>query len=127
VLDFKGADKVEIDARGDLVLHAPGGDIRQHKPVVYQEIDGVRQDVAGRYVRKGAERVGFEVAAYDTSKPLVIDPVVLAYSTYLGPIVSIMLGQLLWMPPATRTSRVQLRLAFQRPRGPLTQPAARYS
>jgi hypothetical protein len=84
VLGFKGADKLEIDAEGDLVLHAPGGDIRQQKPVVYQEIDGVRQDIAGRYVRRGANRVGFHVAAYDRSRPLVIDPVVLAYSTYLG-------------------------------------------
>src|SRR5882762_8627011 len=41
VLGFKGADKLEIDAQGGLVLHAPGGDIRQHKPVVYQDIDGI--------------------------------------------------------------------------------------
>ena len=84
VLDFKGADKVEIDARGDLVLQAPGGDIRQHKPIIYQEIDGIRQEIAGGYVRKGANCVGFEVAAYDTTRLLVIDPLVLAYSTYLG-------------------------------------------
>ena len=84
VLGFKGADKLEIDAQGELVLHAPGEDIRQHKPVIYQEIDGVRRDIAGGYVRKGANRVGFKVAAYDTTRPLVIDPVVLSYSTYLG-------------------------------------------
>ncbi|HZF19422.1 MAG TPA: SBBP repeat-containing protein [Burkholderiales bacterium] len=84
VLGFKGANKLEIDAEGDLVLHATGGDLRQHKPVVYQEIDGVRREIAGGYVRKGAGRVGFEVAAYDTTRPLVIDPVVLSYSTYLG-------------------------------------------
>src|SRR5258706_12828001 len=84
VLGFKGADKLEIDAEGSLVLHASGGDIRQDKPVVYQNIDGVRRDIAGGYVRKGANRVGFQVAAYDTRPPLVIDPVVLSYSTYLG-------------------------------------------
>ncbi len=84
VLGFKGADKLEIDAEGSLVLHASGGDIRQDKPVIYQNIDGVRRDIAGGYVRKGANRVGFQVAAYDTRQPLVIDPVVLSYSTYLG-------------------------------------------
>src|SRR5712672_708568 len=84
VLGFKGAKKLEIDAQGELVLHAAGGDIRQHKPVVYQEIDGVRRVIDGGYVRKGANRVGFQVAAYDTTRPLVIDPVVLSYSTYLG-------------------------------------------
>jgi beta-propeller repeat-containing protein len=84
VLAFKGADKLEIDSQGDLVLHAAGGDIRQHKPVVYQEIDGIRQEIAGRYVRKGDNRVGFQLAAYDATQPLIIDPVVLSYSTYLG-------------------------------------------
>jgi hypothetical protein len=84
VLGFKGADRLEIDAQGDLVLHAAGGDIRQHKPIVYQEIDGIRQEIAGGYFRKGANRIGFKVAAYDHDKPLIIDPVVLSYSTYLG-------------------------------------------
>src|SRR5437879_6615727 len=54
VLGFQGTDKLEIDAQGELVLHAPGGAIRQHKPVIYQEADGVRQEIAGSYVRKGA-------------------------------------------------------------------------
>src|SRR5258706_1590941 len=82
-LGFKGADKLEIDAKGDLVLRAAGGEVRQHKPVVYQEIDGIRQEIDGGYVRKGANRVGFQLAAYDTARPLIIDPV-LSYSTYLG-------------------------------------------
>jgi hypothetical protein len=84
VLGFRGADKFEIDAEGDLVLHTSGGDVRQHKPVIYQDIDGVRHEIDGSYVRKGANRVGFQLAAYDTTRPLVIDPVVLSYSTYLG-------------------------------------------
>src|SRR5204863_284947 len=43
----------------------------------------VRKDIPGGYVRKGEHQVGFKVAAYDASQPLVIDPV-LSYSTYLG-------------------------------------------
>jgi len=78
LLGFKGADRLEIDAEGNLVLHTSGGDIRQHKPIIYQKIDGVRHEIAGSYVRKGANRVGFQVATYDTSRPLVIDPVVLS-------------------------------------------------
>src|SRR6266853_906649 len=84
VLGFKGADKLQFDAKGESVLHTKGGDIRQHKPVIYQEIDGVRRDIDGGYVRKGANRVGFQLAAYDTSRALIIDPLVLSYSTYLG-------------------------------------------
>jgi hypothetical protein len=34
-------------------------------------------------VRWGANRIGFEVGAYDTTRPLVIDPV-LSYATYFG-------------------------------------------
>jgi len=83
VLGFRGADEFEIEARGELVLHTTGGDIRQHKPIIYQDIDGVRREIAGGYVRKGVNRVGFEVAVYDASRPLIIEPV-LSYSTYLG-------------------------------------------
>jgi hypothetical protein len=83
VLGFQGAERLEIDAKGELVLHAAGGAIRQRKPVIYQEIDGVRREIEGGYVLKGATRVGFQVAAYDLSRPLIIDPV-LVYSTYLG-------------------------------------------
>ena len=81
-LQFEGADRVEIDANGDLVLHACGREIRQSKPVVYQEADG-RREVEGRYVRKGKNRIGFAVTAYDRKLPLVIDPV-LVYGTYFG-------------------------------------------
>ena len=82
-LAFEGAREVHIDARGELVLRVEGGEVRQHKPVVYQEVAGVKQEVAGRYVMKGTRQVGFRVAAYDPSRPLIIDPV-LVYSTYLG-------------------------------------------
>ena len=81
-LAFKGVDRLEIDAQGDLILHAPGGALRQRKPVVYQDIDGIRREIAGGYEMRG-QQVGFQVAAYDKTRPLVIDPV-LSYSTYLG-------------------------------------------
>ena len=82
-LGFEGAKRVEIDAKGDLVLHTDGGKVRQHKPIVYQEVAGVRKEIGGAYVLRDRNRVGFEVAAYDRSRPLIIDPV-LSYSTYLG-------------------------------------------
>lgn len=81
---FTGADRLEIDSAGHLVLHLHGGRIHQQAPVIHQSIDGTRRYVEGHYVVRGAGRVGFELAAYDRDRPLVIDPVVLAYSTYLG-------------------------------------------
>ncbi len=82
-LSFEGVERLRIDARGDLVLNTSGGEIRQHKPLVYQELDGIRREIAGSYVLSGGRQVGFQVAAYDAGQPLVIDPV-LVYSTYLG-------------------------------------------
>ncbi len=82
-LGFEGADRLEIDSQGDLVVHMAGGAVRFQKPVVYQELDGARQIVPGHYALNGDDRVGFQIAAYDAGKALIIDPV-LAYSTYLG-------------------------------------------
>jgi photosystem II stability/assembly factor-like uncharacterized protein len=82
-LAFEGARRMRIDKRGDLVLSTAVGEIRQRKPIAYQETNGTRKEVSARFVMKGARQVGFEIARYDTSKPLVIDPV-LSYSTYLG-------------------------------------------
>jgi hypothetical protein len=82
-LKFDGAGGIELDAQGDLVLHTTAGDMVQHAPVVYQEANGGRQPVAGRFdLNSGLVR--FDVGAYDHSRPLVIDPLVLGYSTFLG-------------------------------------------
>jgi hypothetical protein len=82
-LDFAGAGDVTIDSAGNLDLATPSGTIQQQKPVLYQEVNGVRQEVTGGYVSRGPGQVHFQVGAYDPALPLVIDPV-LAYSTYLG-------------------------------------------
>jgi uncharacterized protein (TIGR03437 family) len=88
-VDRERAVPLRIDAQGDLVLEADGSELRLHQPVIYQEINGTRQSVGGNFVisdataKEGARQVGFEVARYDASKPLIIDPV-LSYSTYLG-------------------------------------------
>lgn len=99
---------LEIAPNGDLVIKTETSEIRFLKPVVYQEqftVDssqltvqsedrnskfenrhsaiGNRKFLNGRYVLKGQRSVGFEVASYDHSKPLIIDPI-LSYSTYLG-------------------------------------------
>ena len=82
-LRLTGADKVEVDVQGDLVLHTAAGPIRQQKPFIYQEVGGARKEIPGGYVLKGEQRVGFKIAAHDARRPLVIDPI-LSYSTYLG-------------------------------------------
>jgi Bacterial Ig-like domain (group 3)/Beta-propeller repeat len=79
----QGADSLSIDDKGNLILHTAIGDVLEHAPVIYQDIGGVRQAVAGQFVLLGNKEVGFQIGAYDASFPLTIDPV-LSYSTYLG-------------------------------------------
>jgi hypothetical protein len=80
--DVRGAKRVRKDEHGDLVLKMSEGEIRWRKPLAYQEEDGARQEVAACYSITGTNRVGFEVAGYDASRTLYIDPLI--YSTYLG-------------------------------------------
>jgi hypothetical protein len=91
-LSFDGAEWIEIEASGDLVMHTTAGPVRQNRPMVYQEVGGRRQVVDGHFVFRqnsradsagGSKRVGFKIGAYDRNQPLVIDPV-LIYSSYLG-------------------------------------------
>jgi hypothetical protein len=80
---IEGTDTLQLDSHGDLLLSTPAGDVTLHRPRAYQQIAGSRQEIAANYVRRGPRVVGIEVAPYDTSQPLVIDPI-LSYSTYLG-------------------------------------------
>ena len=77
----EGVDQFYIDESGGLVLLKDGFQMRHQKPVVYQQVAGQRQEIAGRYRISGRE-IGFEMESYDTRLALVIDPVVL-YSTPL--------------------------------------------
>jgi hypothetical protein len=82
---------LQIAPNGDLVIETADGDLRFHKPVVYQPKStanrqssiGNRQFLDGHYVLQAHNQVGFEVASYDHRRPLVIDPV-LSYATYVG-------------------------------------------
>ena len=82
-LNFQGGGSPSLDAQGNLVLHTAIGDVVERAPVLYQEIDGVRQAIDGGYILQGDHQVGFHVGAYDHSRQLVIDPILL-YSTYFG-------------------------------------------
>ena len=80
---FEGIEGLRLDDRGDLVLNTGGDHFRLKKPFIYQEIGGVRQEIAGHYALREGDLVGFEVEDYDSSLPLVIDPI-LSYSSYAG-------------------------------------------
>ena len=81
-LRFEGLDKITIND-GELVLHADGAELRQHRPVIYQIIKGVRHEVPGGYYLADASTAGFTLGKYNPAFPLVIDPM-FSYSTYFG-------------------------------------------
>jgi hypothetical protein len=81
--DLTGADTLDVDAEGNLVLRIAGRQIVQRKPSIYQQARGARQVVAGSYIVKENRQVSFAVGSYDRTRALMIDPV-LVYATYLG-------------------------------------------
>jgi Abnormal spindle-like microcephaly-assoc'd, ASPM-SPD-2-Hydin/Beta-propeller repeat len=77
-----GADSMSIDASGNLTLKVGTAELQFLAPAVYQVVNGQRSPVAGSYQVNDKE-ITFQLASHDSSKPLVIDPV-LVYSSYLG-------------------------------------------
>jgi len=99
-LRFNGESRMRVnDQSGELVLETSSGDVRFQKPLLYQTGSGDkhsllkiarrgaaasgRQSVEGHFALLGSNEVGFEVGAYDRTKPLVIDPI-MSFSTYLA-------------------------------------------
>ncbi|HUY89429.1 MAG TPA: SBBP repeat-containing protein [Pirellulales bacterium] len=77
-----GASGLSLDGSGNLLIHTAGGELLEQAPTIYQEANGARVAVSGRFVLEG-DRVGFALGSYDASRPLVIDPT-LSYASYLG-------------------------------------------
>ena len=102
-LSIEGANKVETDQLGDLILTTSVGRVRQHAPRIYQEVNGSRREIAGRFRFLEARRptaddvhsvcdsetenrnqlIAFAFGDYDRTRELVIDPQIV-YSTLLG-------------------------------------------
>ena len=78
-----GASGIRLNAGGDLLIETELGEVRQKRPVVFQEIQGRTQEVDGAFAIDAEGSIGFKIGDYDTSQPLVIDPVLL-YSSPTG-------------------------------------------
>ncbi|MCP4152125.1 MAG: hypothetical protein GY757_30570, partial [bacterium] len=84
VFEYKSVKSVEVDKEGNLVITTKFGKLSHKSPISYQDIDGKRKAVEVTF-RKIEENVyGFQAGDYDKDFELVIDPLVLIYSTYLG-------------------------------------------
>jgi hypothetical protein len=82
-LSYTGADHLDIEADGSLAIRLEDETVRVGAPIIYQEVNGERVKIDGRFRLDNRARVSFEVGAYDHSRELVIDPTLL-YATYLG-------------------------------------------
>lgn len=78
----QGADSLQITPDGGLTMQAGAATLHWHAPIAYQQVAGKRHTVVARYRVQGS-KIGFALGAYDRTRDLVIDPV-LVYSSYLG-------------------------------------------
>lgn len=81
-LSITGAKDVRLSPDGNLRLTTTAGVLVLEQPLAYQERDGVREPVKALFHLATDGRVSFSMGIYDTTRTLVIDPV-LAFSTYL--------------------------------------------
>lgn len=82
-VQIRGARSIQLDANGNLLLDTGNGQLTFKNPTIYQETNGARTPVRGRYILKDSTHLGFQLSGTDSTKPTVIDPVLL-YGTYLG-------------------------------------------
>jgi hypothetical protein len=80
-LRLGGAAKLALDDSGALRIGENG--LRIGLPDIYQEVNGTRHGVKGRYLLVNKNEVAFHLDSWDRTKPLVIDPTIL-YSSIFG-------------------------------------------
>ena len=75
-LSLDGADRITLTEAGDLAVRVSGTDITLERPIVYQDGDEGRVEIAGAYVlpANGTGAVRLSLGEDDPSLPLVIDP-----------------------------------------------------
>src|SRR5438046_2551395 len=82
-LSFERHVRLQVAEDGGLIVSSRSGKLIEREPIIYQEVNGHRQIIQGRYILHGKHEARFEVVEYDSTKTLVIDTT-LVYSTYLG-------------------------------------------
>lgn len=81
-LKFPGSVSKRLTLQGDLLIRSAADEIRQRRPVAYQDANGRREYVSAGYII-GTSSVQFVVGSYDKTRPLIIDPVI-EFSSILG-------------------------------------------
>ena len=82
-LECEGIDALKVDNKGNLLIKTPFGELKHLKPIIYQKIGKSRYNVNGSFV-VSKNTFSFDIKNYNKDYALIIDPLTLSYSTYLG-------------------------------------------
>ena len=81
---LRGSENLDLTEEGDLIGRTLTGQVRQKRPLIYQNVGEQDVIISGSYVLDKERRIlGFEVGNYDRQAQLIIDPI-LIFSTYVG-------------------------------------------
>ena len=69
-IEFNPAGSPRIALGGDFVFNVSGAEVRLLKPVIYQNLGGVRKNVPGRYILNGRGTLGSGLVPMITRSPL---------------------------------------------------------
>jgi hypothetical protein len=85
-IKWKGAERLDIHNHKDLIIETPIKNIIDGDLFIYQINDGYKNSINGKFKLINSHEYGFDIQDdYDTSKNLIIDPIIkLEYSTYIG-------------------------------------------
>ena len=80
-MEYEGVDDLDISSQGNLHISISSQVLIEEAPYCYQEENGEINKIDSSYQISG-NKVIFDIGKYDTSIPLIIDPLI--YSTFVG-------------------------------------------
>ncbi len=82
-MKWTGQQGLYINEKGELVLETSVGEMIEQKPYAYQILDNGSQVPIECHFVLNQDEISFDLGPYDSSKPLIVDPV-LVFSSYSG-------------------------------------------
>ena len=80
--EYTSVNSAIVAADGTINLSTSIGGIKTQGLKVYQKVGGVTKEVGAAFTKLPNGKFGFKLAAYDSSKELIIDPLI--YGTHIG-------------------------------------------
>jgi hypothetical protein len=75
---IEGVSGIKINQNGELIINTGSDELRLSKPQAFQYINGNKTPIEVSYALKG-NGYGFQVAGYDKTRELIIDPLINAF------------------------------------------------